>query len=418
MQTYYFFGKGRRGLLLALSIAITILSSCFIRPEKKSAKNKSNLPPSLLDRGSVFLDRIGDGTSARIQFRTARPALCGMIYFSQDPTGTPSRAAPKDAPCSPDEKGRTEFSEKIDGLKTDTLYFVIISLWEPSHGKDKAESITIKEASAAATAVGTDTNTGATPNTVAPGIPGSRDGSQLASMFIAKLDLPLRFAEVYRHELAAPTDVATIKEKMKMTVGCQTGVPDAKSTPFGSAAADPLLNGLVTQDLAAGNAIAHPHAAGRLILRYPSINTGIDKWSLLYKLNAQDFLLPIRPISRLSSLELESTDIVTVDEGQLAEAVDPLKIDVKKPLKIRWTISPSLMEVSYMIVQIGRPNEEKAIYCVFPADGRSGSIEEKLLSNLEDGKYVVSFDLLSRQLWLKYGWLVSLHDWRSGRIEK
>ena len=153
-------------------------------------------------------------------------------------------------------------------------------------------------------------------------------------------------------------------------------------------------------------------------MTYPSLNEGAEKWTLSYQLNNKDISVPVRPLSRILNMEMESTEIINFDAPQLAEAVDPLKIDPTKPLKISWTTANNLLELSYVTVQIGRPDYDKSIYCVFPADKRSGEVEPKLLQGLDEGKHVLLAELSSNQVWVKDGWLVTTYDWRSGRIEK
>jgi hypothetical protein len=388
-------------------------------PKKREGK-KAGYVSGLLDRTSVYMDRIGDGTSARIQFKTAKAAVCELSFFAQEPGAKPTREEPGKAPCAAADGGKTEFTEKIEGLKTDLLYFVIIRVWEPGGSRDKAEQVTVQETRSSGGpsdpgggAGGGDTGGGDTSG----GGSDPTDG-RLPHIWVARMNVPLRVAEVHKHDFAQPTEVAAIKQLITLTPGCQEGVPEAKSGPMREAAKDIQLQGLTSQDFAAATAQPHPDAEGRLQLRFASLNDGLDKWTLLYKLAGKDFRIPVRPISRILNMEMESSEIIAFDEPQLAEAVDPLKLDPAKPLKFKWTLGSSLADQSYLTIQIGRAEDDKAVYCVFPAEDRAGSIEPKFLQGLEDGRHVVLAELVSHQIWLKYGWLATVYDWRSGRVEK
>lgn len=385
---------------LAFALLLPLVSGCFLKPKKK-AGNKSSGASEIIARDSIFMDRIGDGDSARMSFKTKLAAQCEMAFYSQEPSGQPTREQPKVVPCKAGP-AREEFVEELPELKTDTLYYVLLKAWKDGDTVEKADVVTVKE----------------TPNSASIITPGGEGEEGLfRDLMIARFDIPLGVAEVHRHTLPTPTDIPTIKTKLTRKLGCQQGIPD-KDAPFREAADSIAINGLTTRDFAAGTATAHPDHKNRLQLTFPSLNKGVKKWSLLYQLNGKDILVPVRPIRRIVNMEMESTDITNFEEPQLAEAVDPLKIDPTKPLKFRWTTENTPQETAYMTVQIGRPDYDKAIYCVFPADKLSAEIEPQFLQNLDDGKQVVLAEMASNQLWVRDGWLVTLYDWRSGRIEK
>ncbi len=391
---------------LAIALILPLTSGCFLKPKKKSGK-KSSSASGLIQHESIFMDRIGDGDSARLTFKTGSAAQCEMAFFSQEPNGTPTKEAPTVIACAQAE-AHTDFVEELPGLKTDTLYYVQLTAWESGSTKENGDVVTIKE----------------TPNNSSIITPGGEGSDGLfRDLMVARLDVPLGVAEVHRYSFAEAVDVPTIKTKLTRKVGCQQGVPD-KDAPFREAAGDVAISGLVTRDFAAGSATAHPDYPGRLQLSYPSLNEGVAKWTLLYQLNGKDINVPIRPIRTIVNMEMESGDaesdgtIINFEKPQLAEAVDPLKIDPKKPLRFSWTTENQPQETTYMTIQIGRPDYDKSIYCVFPADKLSAEVDAKFLQNLDDGKQVVLAEMASNQLWVKDGWLVTIYDWRSGRIEK
>lgn len=383
----------------ALALAL-LLSSCFLFPEKKDGKKGSGASTGLIIREGIYFDRLGDGDTARLQFKTTRPAVCELSFYSREAGGTPTKEKPEVISCSGQDRARQEFTEQLTGLRADTLYDVVISAWELSNGKAKSESVLVRESSG-------------NPNAVATG----GKSELFKELFVARFDLPLRTAEVHRTVLESPIDVAGIKSRLTRKVGCQQGAPPPPAA-FREAHKDLSLTNLATRDLASGTAQPHPNSPGRVQLTYGSLNDGVDKWTLLYQLNGKDVAVPIRPISRLINVEMESASVLSLDQGGLSSSPDTLKLDAKKPLKISWTTGSNLLELSYVAVQIGRPENDKLIYCLFPAVQRTASIDSKLLQTLEDGPHIVQVELASNQIWVKDGWLATLYDWRSAQIEK
>jgi hypothetical protein len=392
----------RRLVLLALMSQLLATSGCFLRPKKKSG-NKGSDSSSLIERGSIFMDRIGDGDQARVQFKTSKAALCELAFYSQEDGAQPTKEAPTVVACANEasgDAGRTEFTEKLTGLRSDMLYFVIITAWETGSAKGDGESVTVRE----------------TPNDSTVIDPGEGDGS-FSELLVARFDIPLRTAEFHRHALPEALDSAALKAKLVRQGGCRLGVP-ADETPFRAAESDMKITNLATRDFAAATAVPHRDHPGRLMTTYASINDGIDKWSLLYQVGGKDLNVPVRPMSRIVNMEMESAEIVAFEDPQLVEAADPLPLDAARPLKIRWTTNGNLRENSYMTVQIGRSDYDKAIYCVFPAEAGTGVVDAALLQEMDAGKHVLLAELSSHQIWVKDGWLVTAYDWRSGRIEK
>lgn len=408
-----------RAYLLLLCLAGPAYG-CFLMPTKTHSK-RAGVASGLLNRGSIYMDRIDDGTVARIQFTTSRRAFCQLSYFPQDKSGKPSREESKQIECSSPDKPRTEFTEVINDLQTDKLYFVVIAVWEPGGSKAKAERVTVQETAGFQGPKAQKDSTdpaqagGDTPTTPSEDDP---EESKVKEVWMARMNIPLRIAEVHKHNLPEPLSSVALQQRLTLPVGCKNEVPDTKNSPFLEATKDIEIQGLTSQDFAAASALPHPDAEGRQLLNFASINDGLDKWTLLYKFMAKDYRIPVRPISQISSMEMESTDIETLEDAQLLDSVDPLKIDSAKPLKLKWTISPSVVESSLMTIQIGRSGEDNAIFCVFQAKDGSASIDSKFLQGLDDGRHVILAELISNQILLNEKWIVSTHDWRSGRLEK
>ena len=317
--------------------------------------------------------------------------------------------------CSSADKPRIEFTERLNNLQADQLYFVIIRVWESGSSRAKIEQVTVQE-----TPNSRDPKAGANPSPDGDDQDdaGALDEPKLDQFFMARMNIPLRAAEFHKHVPPEPIPLSTLQKNLSLSPGCRSGIPDPQSMAYLEAAKEFDPQGLTSQDLGAATAKPHPDAPGRQLMTFASLNVGVDKWTLLYKLSGKDFRIPVRSMSRILSIEMESADIKILEDAQLAEAVDPLKLDLTKPLKLKWTADSNLGELSSLTVQIGRSGDENSVFCVFPAASRSGLIEQKYLQGLNDGRHVIIAELTSHQIWMKYGWVVSTHDWRSGRLEK
>ena len=410
--------RRRVSLILCLLFAAP---GCFLSKKKAGGPAAAS---TLIVANSVFIDRLGLGDSARVQFKTTANTVCELAFSPQDEKNPAAPAAPAVVPCSDQGQPRTAFIEKLEGLRTDTLYFVTISVWVPPATKAQAQRFTVRETPDNPSIVsgggsgsgGAGTSSSGTGG--AGGAGGASSGGAFNELLVARLDIPLKSAEVHRHVPAAPVDTATIKAKLTRKLGCQQGVP-AADAPFRDANADIGIKNLITRDFATATAQASPDHPERLQLAYTAVNTGMNQWSLLYlSANKKDVLVPVQPISQILNVEMESANITNFDPPQLGKAADLFKIDASKPLKFAWTTGNNLLELSYMSIQIGRPDNDKSIYCVFAASKGVGVIEPALLQNLDDGDQVVLVELASNQFWVKDGWLLTVYDWRSGRIEK
>jgi hypothetical protein len=392
----------RRFLLVA---AITccwaigsLLQGCLLGSKKSSRKRGAS---ELIERDSIFLDRIAEGAAGRLQFKTNRAALCELAYYSQEANGTPPRDNPIKIPCSSPDKPRQEFTERLENLALNTLYFVVITAWDPSSDKKFSDVVTVREG---------PSNSPSKDSTSSP------DGN-IREIFVGRLDLPLKVAEFHRHNLSKPTPMADFKQSLIRPEGCVTGVP-GDLIPYREAAPNIGISNLASRDLASASAIPHKDYPDRLTMQFASINVGMDKWSLLYQANGRDLLVPARPIAAFASVIMSSGATYNFDNPQLTESSDPFRLDSSQSLKFSWTSSSQLTSASYVTVQVGRPNFPKSIFCTFSSEKKTGSIEPSLLSNLSPDKYVVSVSLITNLFLARENWLITTQDWRSGRIEK
>lgn len=395
--------KGKRTTTIKWLITVMMISvflpGCFLKPKKKSSKKAAAL--ELVDKRSIFMDRVGDGDSALLQFKTYRPAKCKLEFFGQDSSSIPTREKPGMVDCANQDDGKVEFAENIPGLATDNLYFVVIVIWESGSEASTAQRLTIKEISNTDTVI-TD---------------GGED-IKLSTVNVARLNVPLKVSEFHRHKFDTPVNVSGLKQSLTMTNGCRAGVPAAAPALSKSNTEMPIAN-LATRDFAAGTSAKHPDYPDRLQITYSGVNELMEKWTLLYTEADKDHSITARPVSRIINLEMQSSETaMAFGEPQLAEAADPFKIATQQPLKLAWTVGSTLLESTYITVQIGRSEDPKAIYCAFPAAKRGGEVPANLIAGLEDGRHIVLVEMIANQIWLKDSWVITTHDWRSGRIEK
>lgn len=382
------------GVLGALSWC---LSGCLLNTKKS---NRGRSGDELILRDSIYLDRIADGVAGRLQFKTSRNAVCEIAFYSQEPNVVPTKEKPTVIPCTGAEKARQEFTERLEELSTSTLYFVVITAWEPTAGKKRTDSVTVREGAGSPAADGS-----------------TKDDGSLKELFVGRIDLPLKVAEFHRHTLVKPSSLTEIKRALSRAEGCQVTVPTTPA-PYRDATTNLGILNLATRDLATGSAIPHRDDPQRQTMQFSSINSGMDKWSLFYQWNGRDVLIPARPIAAFASVIMTSTQPYNFESPQLTESADPFRIDATQALKFSWTSSSPLTTSSYVTVQIGRSNNPASIFCTFAAEKRAGSIEPQMLASLPPDKYVISIELVTNLVIARENWLVTAHDWRSGRLEK
>ncbi|MBM4251042.1 MAG: hypothetical protein FJ146_03650 [Deltaproteobacteria bacterium] len=348
---------------------------------------------------SVFLDRTGNGDTAKIQFKTSADALCKLAIYAQDPSRTPTESAPTMIRCSSPNEPRQAFVESISGLRQDTLYYVNIFSWLPSQKEGGATVLRVRE-------------TADVPSMVV----GDPNGS-MKSLMIARLDVPLKAAEIFRHQPTEAFVASTVKTQIMQPMGCHQGLPQLQNN-FRHPDPNVAIQNLVTRDFAAANAKSHLEYGNRLQLSYGSVNVGMNRWTLLFQNGGTDVEVPVQPINQLLSVEVESKSIISLENPSLLTPVEVLAIDSSKPLKFSWTVGNTLLDPSYFIVQIGNLNNSGSLYCVFNANTGTAMIEPEMLQKLEDGSLDLQAKLITNQLKVKEGWLITITDWRMGRLTK
>ncbi len=394
---------------------IVLCTCCFLEGKKKKNQRGATGGSEIVLRDSIFFDRLGDRTSARLTFKTKVPATCQYTFYPQDQP-TPD-APPQPILCSDPDKPRSEFNERISPLLAGKLYFLTLTAKNPS-APGTPDTFIVREPEGGG---GTNSPAGTSPSGTSPsGSPssnGDQDTAPLSELFVGRVDMALKSAEVLRHVLKTPLSREAIRNELKRTVGCQDQAPTT-SYPFRSHENQILISQLATKDLGTALSTPRPDLPGVLNLDYSAINDGIDKWTFMYRFQDQDQIYSARPVVRLAKVQLISDQTYDLDIPNLDESSEPVKINPLKELKIQWTVPPQTPATSYVTVQIGRPTLAKSVFCVFQADQRTGTIPPQLLSNLQSGRHVISVELATTVFLPKEKWITTAYDWRSGRIEK
>ena len=383
---------------LSMLCLVTAVSACELWQTKKSDQHGAITPSSVIGN-SVFIDRTGNGDSAEIRFQTKANVLCRLALIPQDSAKAPSTVAPMVFACSNPNSPRQAFLEKVSGLRQDALYLINLYTWTPPQSESEASLVVIKETADSASMIRGD------------------ESAVISELLVGRLDIPLMSAEVFRHKLNQPSLATNIKTQLSIPLGCQQGV---SSPSQNLREADPVIGiqQLITRDFATASAVASQDHPERMQITYNNLNSGLNQWTLSYQSNGKNSDVTIEPVNQFVSFEMESSNIVSFDSPQLTKAPDSALIDPNKPLKFSWTIANTLLDPSYLVVQIGNPASPNSIYCAFNANQGFGSVDSTFLQNLDDGQLDLQARLITNQLFVKEGWLINVIDWRYGRVSK
>jgi hypothetical protein len=376
-------------------LVLVLTASCFLGGGRKKSKS-GNSTSSLLDRASVFVERVGTGDKARLKFKTTTSAVAEIEMYPQgDESSRQIRSANSGNPAS-------EFDELFDPVKEDALYYFELTIWTPGSSKDKGEKIKIKETPQSGK--GRDN-----PNSAA---------TTYKDLYVARYDHARRIAQVHRHEFGADTSVEQIRGKIAPKLGCQIGTP---ATPFvfAAPAANAALKRLSTREFATAKGAPNPDAAGVYNIVFNSTNNGLDYWQWIFDAANGDGNFLSRVGNQFLSVSLK-TGAASVDLGNpnLDEVSDAFAATEGADLEILWTVDKQLIELSYVLVFVGRSNDPKSIFCAFEAKTKRGVVTQDLLRELGGGRRSIMAQLWTHQLKAADGWLISTSDWRTGLIDK
>jgi len=382
---------------LLMFLLCASLSSCFLFESKKKTKKSSGL--SLIDKESIYIDRIGDGSSALIKFNTYRDAFCELAIYAQGETSTPTRDSPQVTTCSGADAARKEFRELVKDWRSDTLYYIEIRAWLDQANPSARESLVVKER----------------PNESGAGPDSPFDGTY-SETYVMRFNAPLRTAEIHRHVFPVAIDSDGIKAATAKKIGCTNSVPENRGA---FSAADPLLKikSLGSRGFAQGTGEAHPNLTDRMRFNFNTLQYANPEWEFTFDLDGKSQSLKLRPAPRFTSVEATSGKKITLGEAQLATPETPLPLENGKNLTFLWQWE-NLPEGAVVTAQIGRTGQEKSVYCVFEAKAGKGEIPWSSLQTLPAGLQVVLVQMETTQFFATKSWIAQSVDWRSTRIEK
>jgi hypothetical protein len=376
-------------------VALCLLTSgCFLNKKKKGGDDGES---SLVDKKSIFLDRTGDGDTARLKFNTTKAVFCSLEIYSQEKDVEPTSKNPTKIECKDESEGKKEFVEKIDGLRTDMLYFVNVLLYTKKEQTKPTEKVTIKESGGGSGTV-------------------TEDG-KYSELLVARLNQPLKTAEFHRHGFTEPVAAEVVRNKITRKTGCSMKIP-ADASPFATAETTMGINNFTTTDYGAGKVTKHEDATGRLKVAYDNLKTGIDRWSFLYDRDSKDVQIKALPGSYFHTVEVGSAALSDPELAELGDS-ETTSVDAGKPLVVTWTHErkTSSSTPAYVIALVGVSGTDDSIRCIFDVNKKRGEIPSSLLKNLGNSEYDILVELETNQLWAKEGWLIAAYDWRYGRID-
>jgi len=286
-------------------------------------------------------------------------------------------------------------------LKADALYCIDIAAWQEGSQKSNADKVIVKES----------------PGNASGDSPG--DG-KFKDLLVARIDAPLRTAEVHRHVLPGPAEIGDINSTLQRKSGCQKGFPDPL-TIFSSADPNIGIANLATRGYATGQGVPNSHFSERYKLLFNSIQSQ-DSWEWTYSAGGTSYEFSAPPVSALSNATVTSSNSLILPEASLGKTGDTLTIDSEKKLDLTWEVK-NPKDNNFISVQIGNSSQQTFLYCLFPANQNSGSVDADLIKALPAGKHALLVQLESFELEMFPGtaqpsWILAMYDWKKGNIEK
>ena len=372
--------------LLLISIICCAQYGCtnFRKSSKRNASGSG-----FIDRNSVTITRTQTRSSAVVEFKTTNDSLCSISFWPQN--GDASKAT--DSNCS-SPTAQTAHSQIIKNLPKEDQTFRIRA-WTPDNLKQ--EELVINEAD----------------------VKGD-DQITADSLVIARLDVPLRTAELHINNPDKALSAEELKNRLTPSPGCQKQPLNTMGDLSAATGNISLLQGISTRGFGAATAKQHPNFSDRLRLYYNILQFS-DRWEWFFDLNESSQSFAVRSAAQLLTAELNyDGNAFPLDAPKLLESETPISMTGKE-LKARWTTS-NLPDIAYIGIQIGKTGQKNTFSCIFPASSGEGSIAKELVDQLTKDTYVVLLSLESAQIQTPKDngplWLLSASDWRSTRIIK
>ena len=224
------------------------MTACLIK-NKKNNDGRTGAS-GVFDIQSFIITRTSGKTAAVVQFNTARPLVCAMDIYSQDPNQEPKQQNPMKYNC-PGTAPAATFKETIPGLSPNILYFYRIFAWDAGTTRDKAEVIVVRElpSNSVDTLVDPD--------------------GKFREVFVSRIDLPLKTDEVHRHLLAGATSPQDLRTSVSRPFGCKAGeLPPVAN--MGVADSELRISSIATRGFASASAQPHLNYPERAKLAFSS----------------------------------------------------------------------------------------------------------------------------------------------------
>lgn len=381
-----------RSKLMISALAACSVASCKVGLRQDLESRRSHYKILLPD--STRFERLGDGTSAQLRFKTTEPVRCELFYYAQDPTQQPTKEAPEKAKCGGAE-AKSDFNETILKLREDVLYNVGVYVWPADGAEAKGEALVIRERFSSGGAVR------------------SPDGN-FESILMARFNVQLGAIAVHRVQLEPPLPVSEITGKIVPQTGCGPSLA-GPSWLTRSTAATVGIDALAFRGYATANATS---SGNRLLASFESIQFGNPEWEWTYQTRDQgSVLVKIRTPGRLTGVELASAANGALIETDLSKGISSTQLNSQRPLIIRWQWE-NLPDKAFVKVRIGKPGSAGSIFCVFPAKAGQGEIDSFRVSGLQNGVQAMTVELESLSFQAFNGWLARSVDWRTINLEK
>lgn len=359
---------------------LIVLSGCSLfESKKKSARSGAN---SAIIQGEIALDRTPSGTAILIQFDTLFPAEC-MIHLRENTDG--SQEQPTTA-CTAEQE-RSTFKELIENLSSSKTYTVTIKVW-PRSQPEKTETFVINES--------------------------LRELSD--SPIYARIDLPLRAAEIGRLQDTSIQRFAEIFEERYADDGCKDSAPDL---PNHLKYAQLGMDRLVVRGYGSGSARSRSQRSETLFVEFGFLQAA-ERLTWFYRFLGNHSELISAPPELFTKLSVSSNGN-SMDLGQRQPWSQPSTVETNRssPIVFEWD-QPSQATHSNLSVLIQHADKEWE--CISPKNSKRLSINVADLVRDSSTKALdlyIELSSLETRISSTKGvppWVIVTTDWRHANL--
>jgi hypothetical protein len=370
-------------------------------------KRDSKRVDSIIDLKKLgYFDRTEGGLAGKLNFFTTVDAKCEIHYWAVDATKADAgRATVVTLPCG-NETASSEFTLTVSPLVSGSIYRLEIYAWPAdTAGKAGYSPYIIEELQGGHTSFG---------ELALP------DPNQPSEILVAKIDLPLGSGFVYRHEFSEKLEQGSLEKLLDRKTGCFESRQDPEQ--FDGASIISRVGGISTRGFATGTGREFEGMDNRVVVEFQKGLQFGDHWEWNFRYLNNSHTISLAPIGTLSTVTVESKDIVILDRTNFDEGLRELTLDSKLPLKVSWKAANSTKN-GYIIVQLGHSSLTTAVYCTFAVSAGSAIIEEKYLQKIPAGSHYLLITLEDGEILLgkenvQPNWVFNSHDWRAVKVNK